>query len=79
MVKEALHEAIEREKFSYGETRGNFDARQAVAEYCKHMGSPTAEDVFLTTGGSMAFEVALRALVNPGEIKRDFNFTKFLC
>jgi aspartate/methionine/tyrosine aminotransferase len=68
VVKEALHEAIKNEKFSYGETRGNLKARQAVAEYCKHMGNVTADDVFLTTGCSMAFEVAVRTLANPGKL-----------
>lgn len=66
VVKNALHEALDNEKFSYLECIGDRKARQAVADYCKHMGKLTADDVFLTTGCSMAFEVAFRCLVNPG-------------
>ena len=69
-MKEALSEALKNETFSYGESNGNLVAREAVAQYYKDLFNnfkPIANDVFLTNGGSMAFEVALRVLVNPGK------------
>lgn len=62
-----LSDAVLADKFSYLESPGALEARQAVAEYCKHMGNVTANDVFLTTGCSMAIEIACRAFANPGE------------
>lgn len=66
-MKKSLEEALEKEKFSYLNGAGDKNARQSVAEYSKHMGDLTADDVILTTGCSMAFEIALRCLANPGE------------
>ncbi|KAL7026896.1 hypothetical protein ACKWTF_005219 [Chironomus riparius] len=63
----AISYAVLHDKFSYLESSGLKEAREAVAEYCKHMGNVTADDVFLTTGCSMAIETACRALANPGE------------
>ena len=63
----AISYAVLHDKFSYLESAGLKEAREAVAEYCKHMGNVTADDVFLTTGCSMAIEIACRALANAGE------------
>lgn len=66
-VTQALLDAVLGDKFSYLECPGNRDARQAVAEYSQHMGNVTSDDVFLTTGCSMAIEIACRSLANPGD------------
>lgn len=63
----AISDAVLNDKFSYMESPGALKAREAVAEYCQHMGKVTADDVFLTTGCSMAIETTCRALANPGE------------
>lgn len=66
-VTKALSDAVLNDNFAYLECPGNRAARQAVAEYSKHMGNVTYNDVLLTTGCSMAFEIACRSLANPGE------------
>lgn len=63
----AISDAVLNDKFSYLEGPGTREARQAVAEYCQHMPNVTADDVFLTTGCSMAIETACRALANSCE------------
>jgi tyrosine aminotransferase len=66
-VYKAIAEAAYRDKFTYAGSRGYLHAREAVAHYAKHMGNVTADDVFLTSGCSMAVEWCLKALANPGE------------
>lgn len=64
---EALAEAVKRDKFSYDESAGGINARQAVADYRKCDGNISAADVFLTSGSSMAIEFAFMTLAEPGE------------
>lgn len=64
---EALSEALKSDKFSYDTCNGIETARKAVADHCKHMGELTANDVILTTGCSMAIEMCIMTLANPGE------------
>lgn len=66
-VVKALNEAILNDSFSYDTCNGIEKSRRAVAEYCKHMGELTAKDVILTTGCSMAIEMCIVTLANPGE------------
>lgn len=46
---------------------GKFEARKAVAEYSKHQGEVTPDDVILSSGCSHALEMAALTLVAPGE------------
>lgn len=63
----ALSDAILRDKFSYDESAGIMEARQAVAKYSNQMGNIGPADVFLTSGCSMALETSFITLANPGE------------
>lgn len=63
----ALKEALDLDKFSYDESAGIKAARAAVVEYSRNQGNITTKDVILTSGCSMAIEMALLALANPGE------------
>lgn len=78
-----MKEALDIDKFTYDSSAGLEVARQAVAEYSYHMGEITADDIILTSGCSMAIEIAFRALANPGEnilIPRpSWNYSTWLC
>ncbi len=68
-IIEAVVEAMKRGDNGYAPSPGIEQARQAVA---KHMAgynkvNVSPEKVFLTSGGSEAIELALTALLNPGE------------
>ncbi|KAG5684926.1 hypothetical protein PVAND_014134 [Polypedilum vanderplanki] len=67
IIAKAISDAALNDKFSYVECLGSRIARQAVADYSQHMGKITADDIILTTGCSMAVEVAIRSLANPDE------------
>lgn len=66
-IRKAIAEAVVNDKFTYARSRGYDQAREAIAEYAKHMGNVTADDVILTSGVSMAIEMVLKALANAGE------------
>lgn len=63
----ALKDAIDTDTFTYFESAGSRDARQAVADYSRHMGKVTLDDVFLASGCSMAIEFCFVSLANRGE------------
>lgn len=63
----ALSDAAHEDTFSYDPSPGRLEARQAVANYSQHLGKVDADDVILTSGCSMAIEICILALVNPGE------------
>ena len=46
---------------------GKFEARKAVAEYSKHQGLVTADDVILSSGCSHAMEMCVLTLASPGD------------
>lgn len=64
---EAITEALFADTFGYHKSAGLDVAQQAIAEYSHHRGDVKADDVFLASGGSMAFEMCARALANPGD------------
>lgn len=53
----ALNNAVHKDKFPYNISFGKYEARAAVAEYSKHQGSVTADDIILTSGCSHAMEM----------------------
>lgn len=62
-----MKEALSADKFGYHKSAGLEVAQQAIAEYSAHRGDVKADDVFLSSGGSMAFEMCVKALANPGD------------
>jgi alanine-synthesizing transaminase len=65
---EAVAKAMRDGKNYYGPSAGVLVAREAVAESLERQGVSCAPgDVFMTSGASEAIEIALSALVEPGE------------
>ena len=70
---EKMHAAVEahlREAEAYSDSRGLPVARQAVVDYCtkkKHIEGVTVNDVFLGNGVSELIQMAMTALLEPGD------------
>ncbi len=65
---DAVYDAMKKNYNSYGPAEGILEAREAIAEDArKKQIESTADDVIVTTGVSEAIELALCALINPGE------------
>lgn len=66
---EAIHDALNKDTFSYYPTNGIKEAREAVADYVyKNDGTAVdADDVIITSGGSSSLELCFFLLANPGE------------
>jgi tyrosine aminotransferase len=64
---EAFKKSVELDKYLYNPGQGRLDAREAVAEYSKHHGQITADDVILTSGCGHALEMCILTLVSAGE------------
>ena len=69
VLKNALIASLGTERFNgYCPSTGRPEARQAVATFYETPTSPlTADDIIITSGGSGALEIALKALLNPGD------------
>ena len=69
-IRESSIFALEKGKTSYTDNRGLLSLRQEISTYVeKHFG-PTYDpqsDVLVTVGVSEAIDIALRALLNPGD------------
>jgi aminotransferase len=69
-IRESSIFALERGKTSYTDNRGLLSLRKEISSYvAKHFGpeyDPKSE-VLVTVGVSEAIDIALRALINPGE------------
>lgn len=67
-VIEAVNRAV-RDQFSgYSHSSGLLEARESIAAYASKLGSPTeVKDVVITAGASEGADLALTALINPGE------------
>ena len=64
----AVEEAMKRNLNGYAPAEGILEAREAISQDAKAKNIQcTANDVIITTGVSEAIELALSALVNPGE------------
>ena len=69
-IREAAIYALERGKTSYTSNLGLLKLRQAISGYVeKQFGIPydPAEQILITVGVSEALDIALRAVVNPGD------------
>jgi len=69
-IREAAIYALERGKTSYTSNLGLLQLRQAISRHVeKHFGVPydPAKQILITVGVSEALDIALRAVVNPGD------------
>ncbi len=68
-ARTAAIDALERGKTSYTANRGRRDLRQAIADHVERYGLDyeADEEIIVTAGASEAIDVAMRALVNPGD------------
>lgn len=66
-LRDAIKKAVDLDNFSYNAGEGKLAAREAVAEYSKHRGEVTADDVILASGCGHALEMCIMSLVAPGE------------
>jgi len=66
-IVDAVVEAMRSNHCGYSPSSGIAQARQAIAAEAQGKGIRSVQDIFITTGASEAIDVALSALVNPGE------------
>ncbi len=67
-IREEMIYALEKGVTSYTSNYGLYELRESIARYYRKFGvSCRAEDVLITTGVSEAVDIALRAILNPGE------------
>ncbi|MFD2613696.1 aminotransferase class I/II-fold pyridoxal phosphate-dependent enzyme [Paenibacillus gansuensis] len=69
-VRDAAVYALERGRTSYTPNAGLPELREAIAEYLNRefdVAYDPAHEVLVTVGGSEAIDLALRALINPGD------------
>ncbi len=67
-IREEMIYSLEKGITSYTSNYGLTELRQALAEYYQKFGlSPSINDVMITTGVSEGFDIALRAIVDPGD------------
>ncbi len=67
-IREEMIYSLERGITSYTSNYGLYELREKIAEYYKKFGVQcSAESVIVTTGVSEAIDIALRAIINPGE------------
>lgn len=65
----AIAKAIKHDDFGYCHSAGLSESREAIVEYVKNINKEviTADDVILTSGCSMALDMCIRVLTNPGD------------
>jgi len=69
-VREAAVYALERGRTKYTPNAGEYELREAIAEYLSHsfgIKYEPKEQIIVTVGGSEAIDLALRALISPGD------------
>ncbi|MFW5936207.1 MAG: aminotransferase class I/II-fold pyridoxal phosphate-dependent enzyme [Candidatus Hadarchaeota archaeon] len=67
-IREEMIYSLEKGITSYTSNYGLTELRQAIAEYYQKFGlNPPINDVMITTGVSEGFDIALRAIVDPGD------------
>ena len=69
-IREAAIESLERGRTYYTSNAGLAEARRAVSEYAARRFSLSydpADEILITVGGSEAIDIAVRALVEPGD------------
>ena len=69
-VRESAIEALERGSTYYTSNSGLTELRYAISDYMKRRFSldySPKDEIFVTVGGSEAIDVAMRAVINPGD------------
>ena len=69
-IREAAIESLERGKTYYTSNAGMMEARREIAAYMKRrfeLSYDPASEIIMTVGGSEAIDIAVRALVAPGD------------
>jgi aminotransferase len=69
-IREAAIYALEQGKTHYTDNRGLLALRRAIAAYIEthfHLGYRPEDEILVTVGVSEALDIALRALLNPGD------------
>lgn len=68
-VREAAIESIRRAKTKYTDNRGTVELRAAAAQYLEKydLHYDSADEILITVGASEGIDLALRALVDPGD------------
>lgn len=64
---EAFKKGVDLDTFLYNNRSGRLEARQAIAEYSRHQGDITADDVIVSSGCGHALEMCILSLTAPGE------------
>ena len=64
---EAVYKAMRENKNGYAPSPGIPDALQAIRNEAENRGFTSIQDVFVTSGASETVDLALTALLNPGE------------
>jgi aspartate/methionine/tyrosine aminotransferase len=68
ILTDAVSKALNCKFTGYTHSCGIFEAREAVANYATNLGAATEpKDVLITSGASEAAELALAAIVDPGD------------
>ncbi|CAO1379086.1 unnamed protein product [Diamesa tonsa] len=65
----AIERALKNDTFGYCHSAGMPESREAIVEYVKKINKEVvnADDVILTSGCSMALDMCIRVLTNPGD------------
>lgn len=66
-ILKALSDAVQKDTFMYYENPGLKVAREAVVSLCSHLEGISSDDILLTSGGTMAIEMSVRVLADPGD------------
>ena len=70
MVRKAAVDSLERKRMVYTANSGMADLRQEICNYLKRKYDLTyhpENETLVTVGGSEAIDLAIRAIVNPGD------------
>ena len=69
-IREAAIDSLEKGKTYYTSNAGTPELRDAISDYMKRrfdLDYCGKDEIFVTVGGSEAIDIAIRALVNPGD------------
>ena len=69
-IREASIFALEKGKTSYTDNRGLISLRKEISTYCSSFFGPDYDpvsEILVTVGVSEAIDIALRAVLNPGD------------
>ena len=78
-IREAAIFALEKGKTSYTDNRGLLSLRKEISKYVSSFFGPEydpASEILVTVGVSEAIDIALRAIVNPGDKSTSYMWHK---